>query len=121
MATRNNAAMKRLPSPVRASGDARGAFDVARYGGSAGQRAKHGPDGIGHECAAGAGEFALTQKTAALANANKRSDVVEEIHEEKYEGEVGEADFRGGAQVELRKSAGRMRQRKEVRRPTTQA
>ena len=104
-----------------AGGDSGGAFDVAGDGGSSGEGAEHGAEGVRDQRAAGPREFAVAQETAFFADADQSSDVVEEIDKEKDEDEFTKADACGGAEVQLEERAGGMRQGEKMRGPLTEA
>jgi len=91
-----------------------GAFDVTGDGGCAGERAEDGAEGVGKECATGAGEFAIDEEAAFFANADEGAHVIEEIDKEKNEDEFAKADFCGGAKIEFEECAGGMGQREEM-------
>ena len=101
--------------------DSGGALDVTRDGGGARQRAEHGSESIGDEGAAGAREFSIAQKAALFANPHQRANVVKQIDEKEDKDQFAEAELESGAEVELEKCAGGMRQREKMRRPTREA
>src|ERR1700676_109972 len=104
-----------------AGGDPGGAFDVAGDRGGPRERADHGAEGVGEQGAAGAREFAVTEKAALFADADQGADVVEEIDEEENEDELAEADFCGAAEIELEERARGMRQREKMIGPMREA
>src|SRR5436853_5272361 len=89
-------------------------FNVTRYGGCARKRAGHGAECICEQRTTGARELAIPEKTSLLTNTDECADIVKKIHEEKHKDQFAQTEFGGPAQIELEKSAGRMRDREQV-------
>jgi hypothetical protein len=95
-------------------------LDVTRNCGSARERAKHRPDGVSHQSAAGAWKLPISQEPAPFANTDKRPTLSNRSTKRKTKISSPESDFCGRSQIELQKSTGRMWQRKEASRPMTE-
>src|SRR5262249_58787127 len=85
------------------------------------ERADQRSESVGQQRATGAWKLAIAKESALFAHADKGSDVVEQVYEEKDEDQFAQAELEGGAEVESEKRSRGVWQREQMVGPMGEA